>query len=154
MIFCNNLVVLTVLACIALLWRNHNTPVDIAPTIKEAKAIATATSTGTSTSVWLVCVLKSCSWVWPPASRFSISTGFSSVFLGTGRMCSGPRTVICWRLDSLCWWFSAQSSLGSTHRLMLPLAPALVAEHKPIRHWIQILLFATKSFVIYGEKCF
>ena len=43
--------VLTDFACIALLWRNQRTPVDIAPTRKEARAMATATSTGTSTSV-------------------------------------------------------------------------------------------------------
>jgi len=41
-------------ACIALLCRNQRTPVDIAPTRKDARAIATATSTGTSTRVWLV----------------------------------------------------------------------------------------------------
>ena len=44
---------LTAFACIALLCRNHRTPVDMAPTMKEARAMATATSTGTSTKVWL-----------------------------------------------------------------------------------------------------
>ena len=48
------MITLTDFACIALLCRNQRTPVDIAPTRKDARAIATATSTGTSTRVWLV----------------------------------------------------------------------------------------------------
>ena len=137
------MITLTDFACIALLCRNQRTPVDIAPTRKDARAIATATSTGTSTRVWLVWLLYFSLPSW-------LGTEISALggFWATVRW-MGPLTVICCRLDSL-WGDSLSAQvLGSTHSWMLPLAPALVAEQRPIRHWIQILSLklATSSLI-------
>ena len=148
---------LTALASIARLCRNQSTPVDIAPTMKEARAIATATSTGTSTSVCEVVAVKAGSWFGLVGSSCATDTcgARARSRRDTGATCSGPRTVTCCRLDSA--WRprsasgAAHTSSGSTQRLMLPRAPAWVAEHSPMRHCSHTRAPATRSGVSCGR---